>query len=81
MEKKIRKTVNYKEDLLMYVDDDYLIFRKYGQTMGTVGDIMNLAHICIDGIATDINHLKYKKDKIEVIDKMVKRLKEIKLEE
>ena len=47
---RLRKTPN-AEDLLLYNDEDYLIFRKYGAVAGSIDSPFDIARIGIGGLA------------------------------
>jgi hypothetical protein len=72
--KKIRKTTN-ANDLLSYVDEEYIIYRKDGQVVGNLMMPLDLIHIGIEQLESeDAPTLFYKKDYKDIILKVVSRL-------
>ena len=52
-----RKTFNRHEDEYVYVDDEYVIFKKYGAVTGTLGAAMNIALLCIRNLKEAKEHV------------------------
>jgi hypothetical protein len=74
----MRKTINKDNDVLVYVDDDYVIYKKDGNATGTVEAPFALLDIAINGFESDENvMLFYKKDFEEIINGQIERLKKI----
>lgn len=74
----IRKTVNRNDDILAYVDDDFIIHKKYGQVTGTLDVPYALLDIAINGLESKERTLLFrKKDFVEIINGQIDRLKKI----
>lgn len=77
---KTRIKVDYREDALIFADDNYIVYKKFGKTAGILESAGDLVDIGLLGLAESLSHLKYKKDKLEVVNRFIKDLEKIKTE-
>lgn len=77
---KTRKTIDREVDTLVYLDEKFVIWRKWGSVEGTMSVPVDLVYIGLEKLKESLDHLKYKKDKLFIIDDMIDTLKVIKLE-
>jgi len=76
-EKILREGINKNEDILVYNNEDYLIYKKHGQTTGTLLASLDLLHIAIEGLKhEDEPQILFYKDYKEVILKAIMELEE-----
>jgi hypothetical protein len=73
------RTRKMPDDAVVYVNDDYIIWKKGGEFTGSIGAAMDITMIGIYGLEEDLDSLKYKQDKIDIINKLQSDLEEIKV--
>lgn len=79
MKKKIRKAVNYNDDLLYYYDDEILIYVKDGNVVGSMTTGLEIMSVGIEALQDSLCWA-YKKDKLEIIDGFIKNIFKIRKE-
>lgn len=73
MSKKIRKTVNYKNDSLYYYNDEILIFVKDGAVLGSMTTGLDILDIMIHYLPDSLAWAN-KETQLEITDSIIKRL-------
>ena len=73
----MRANPNKNKDILFCNNENYLLFRKNGQTEGTLGIALDLISLGINNLEIDLKRFKKKSQK-KLLDSMIEDLKTIK---
>lgn len=73
----MRKLFNKDHDHYVYVDDEYVIFKKWGQTTGTMEYPLFLMEVAIEGLKDLPVNYFYAKDFKEIVNNYCSELQDI----
>jgi len=69
-----------KEDVVVYYNEDYIVFKKYGTVTGYLTTGLDLVDIGIDGLKDSMNIFRDRPDKLIILAQLIERIEAIKKE-